>query len=164
MIALYRLWPWEIYLREMEQDGTYGNQVTLQVISNIYTIQICVLSTLGVGEGVDIQPQVNSSGNVQSYQQVFLGHCAEGQGEHYVALSEKLDYHIGFFSVHNNFVRSEAKADESAPDKSPDWRNLPDNIWETIFKKIFSLASSNAHITFAMNLMICITHVIVSHH
>ena len=120
VIPIYRLWPREIYLREMEQDGTYGDQVTLQIISSIYTIKICVLSTLGVGAGVDIQPQVNSSDNVQSYPHVFLGHCAEGQGEHYVALSEKLDDHIDFFSVHNNFVRSEAKADESAPDKSPD--------------------------------------------
>ena len=66
---------WEIYLREMEQDGTYGDQVTLQAISNICTIQICVLSTLRVGADVEIQPQVNSSDNVQSYPQVFLGHC-----------------------------------------------------------------------------------------
>ena len=59
----------------MEQDGTYGDQVTLQAISNICTIQICVLSTLRVGADVEIQPQVNSSDNVQSYPQVFLGHC-----------------------------------------------------------------------------------------
>ena len=31
-----------MYLREMEQDGTYGDQITLQAISNTYTIQICV--------------------------------------------------------------------------------------------------------------------------
>ena len=68
----------------MEQDGNYGNQVTLQAISNIYTIQIFVLSTLGVGADVDIQPQVNSSDNVQSYPHVFLGCFADGQGEHYV--------------------------------------------------------------------------------
>ena len=121
----------------MEQDGTYGDLVTLQAISNIYTIQICVLSALGVGADVDIQPQVNSSDNVQSYPQVLLGHCDEGQDEHYVALLEKLEDHIDLFLVHNNFVRSEVKADESTPDKSPDWRNLPDEIWEIIFKMIF---------------------------
>ena len=66
-----------MYLRKMDQDGTYGDQITLQAISIIYTIQICVLSTLGVGADVDIQPHINSSDNVQSYPRVFLGHCAE---------------------------------------------------------------------------------------
>ena len=105
----------------MEQGGrTYGDQVTLQAISNIYTIEICVLSTLGIGADDDIQSEVNSSDNVQSYPRIFLGHCAHYQGEHYVALSEELEDPIDFFSVHNNFVRSEAKAEESTPDKSPD--------------------------------------------
>ena len=118
--------PWQIYRSEMEQDETYGDQITSQAFSNIYNIQICVLSTLGVGADVDIQPQVDSSDNVQNYQQVFLGHCAEGQGEHYVALSEELEDHIDFICIHNDFVRCEAQADESTTDKSPDWRNLPD--------------------------------------
>ena len=42
----------------MEQDQTYGDQVTLQAISNIYTIQICVLPTLRVGADVDIDTDV----------------------------------------------------------------------------------------------------------
>ena len=96
-----------------------------------------MLSTLGVGADIGIQPQVNSSDNVQSYPQVFLGHCDEGQDEHYVVLLEKLKDHTDFFSVHNNFVRSEATADESTPNKSPDWRNLPDEIWEIDFKMVF---------------------------
>ena len=60
--------PWEIYLREMEQDGTYGDQITLQTISNIYTFQICVLSTLGLGPDADVNTQlyINSSDSVQS--------------------------------------------------------------------------------------------------
>ena len=64
-----------MYLRKMDQDGTYGDQITLQAISNIYTIQICVLSTLRVGADVDIQTHINSSDNVQSYPRVFLSHC-----------------------------------------------------------------------------------------
>ena len=91
--------PWQIYLREMEQGGTYGDQVTLQPISNIYTMQICVLSTLGLGADVDIQPQIYSSDNVQSYPRVFLGHCAEYEGEHYVALSKEVEDQINFFTV-----------------------------------------------------------------
>ena len=36
------------------RDGTYGNQVTLLAISVICTIQICVLSALGIVAEVDI--------------------------------------------------------------------------------------------------------------
>lgn len=46
--------PWQIYRCEMERDGTYGNQVTLLAISVTWTIQICVLSTLGIVVEVDI--------------------------------------------------------------------------------------------------------------
>ena len=77
----------------MDQDGTCEDQMTLQAISNIYTIQIYVLSTPGVDVDVDIQPHINSSDNVQSYPHVFLGHCAEVQAEYYVALSEELKDH-----------------------------------------------------------------------
>ena len=49
-----------------------GTRVTLQTFSSTYNIQICVLSTLGVGVDVGIQPQVDSSDNVQSYPRVFL--------------------------------------------------------------------------------------------
>ena len=129
--------PWEMYLRKMDQDGTYGDQITLQAISNIYTIQICVLSTLGVGADVDIQTHINSSDNVQSYTQVFLSHCAESQVEHYVALSEELDDHNDFFSVQKDFVRTKAKGYESAPGKSTVWRNFPHEIGEIIFKMAF---------------------------
>ena len=63
--------PWEMYLREMEQDGTYGDQITLQAISNTYTIQIFVSSVLDVGADVDIQPHINTSNNVQCFPRVF---------------------------------------------------------------------------------------------
>ena len=34
-------------------------------------------------------------------------------------------------------IKSEVKADEIAPNKSPDWRNLPDEIWEIILETVF---------------------------
>ena len=45
---------WQIYHREMEQNGTYGDQVMSLAISVICTIQICVLSALGIVAEVDI--------------------------------------------------------------------------------------------------------------
>ena len=109
-------------------------EVTLPAISNIYTNQICILSTLGVGADVDFQPHTNSSDNVQSYPRVFLGRCAERQGKPYVALSEELEDHISFFSVQNKFVRSEAKVDESVLDKPRGWRDLPDECRKLFLK------------------------------
>ena len=109
-------------------------EVTLSAISNIYTNQICILSTLGVGADVDFQPHTNSSDNVQSYPRVFLGRCAERQGKPYVALSEELKDHISFFSVQNKFVRSEAKVDESVLDKLSGWRDLPDECRKLFLK------------------------------
>ena len=141
----------------MEQDGTSGDQITLQAVSNIYTIQIFVLSTLGVGADVDIQLHINSSINAQSYPRDFLGHCPEGQGKHYVALSEELEDYIDFFSIQNNFARSETKADESAPNKSPKWRNLPDGIWEIIFKTVFQSCVYEWLHQIAVYLILCIT-------
>ena len=93
---------------------------TLQAISNIYTIQTYVLSTLAVGADVDIQPHINGSDNVQSYPQVFLGHCAKVQVEDYVALSKKLEDHIDFFSNPKELARGDG-----------------DEIWEITFKMIF---------------------------
>ena len=53
--------PSKIYLHEMKQDGTYEDLVMLKAISDMYPIQICVLSTLGIGADVDIQPQVKEA-------------------------------------------------------------------------------------------------------
>ena len=117
-----------IKLHEKKQVGTYEDQITLQAISNIYTIQTYVLSTLGVDLDVHIQPHINSSDNVQNYPHAFVGHCAEVQVEYYVTFLEELKDHIDFFPVQKNLLRSEAKADESALDKSPYWRNVPDEI------------------------------------
>ena len=117
-----------IKLHEKKQVGAYEDQITLQAISNIYTIQTYVLSTLGVDLDVHIQPHINSSDNVQNYPHAFVGHCAEVQVEYYVTFLEELEDHIDFFPVQKNLLRSEAKADESALDKSPYWRNVPDEI------------------------------------
>ena len=79
-----------------------------------------MLSTLAVDADVDIQPHINGSDNVQSYPQVFLGHCAKVQVEDYLTLSKKLEDHIDFFSNPKELVRSDG-----------------DEIWEITFKMIF---------------------------
>ena len=104
--------PSKIYLHEMKQDGTYEDLVMLKAISDMYPIQICVLSTLGIGADVDIQPQVKEA------------HPASPQtGGTYRMRYGKLS-----------------------------------------LKCFFSSVSLNGRITFAVCLMLCITHVIVAQH
>ena len=49
--------PWEKYIRQMETDGTYGDEITLRAISNIFNVRIIVVSTLGQGVRVEILPE-----------------------------------------------------------------------------------------------------------
>ena len=39
---------WADYLTEMNKDGTYGDHITLQAASDIFSVQITVHSSLGV--------------------------------------------------------------------------------------------------------------------
>ena len=109
-----------------------------------------MLSTLGLGADIDIQLYINSSDNVQSYPQIFLCHCAEGQGVHYVPPSEELEDHIDKSSA--------------PPTHYQNGRNLPGELWQIIFKMTFQPFVYNGHITFAVKLILCITHVIVLLH
>ena len=64
-------------------DGTYGDEITLRVISNIFNIEIIIVPTLGHGERVKIVPE-----NTNLFTRTTLGHFAEGHGEHYVTLED----------------------------------------------------------------------------
>ena len=72
---------WAEYLAEMNKDGTYGDHITLQAASNIFSAQITVHSSLGVEATTMISPFTEVG--VTNFN---LGHFAEGQGEHYVCL------------------------------------------------------------------------------
>ena len=58
------------YLGQMARDGTYGDQLTLRVASEIYNIQFTIISTLGAQGRITFE------------------HFAEGYGDYYVLLSE----------------------------------------------------------------------------
>ena len=38
---------WEDYLREMQNDGTIGDEITLRAMSEIFNVEFEVISTLG---------------------------------------------------------------------------------------------------------------------
>ena len=48
--------PWSQYIAEIQIIGTYGDEITLCAISNIFGIEIIVVSTLGQQELVHILP------------------------------------------------------------------------------------------------------------
>ena len=64
------------YITHMARDGTYGNQITLYAVANLYNIDIQIVSSLRVGG----QHAFNPSASV-SAATMYLGHFAENQGE-----------------------------------------------------------------------------------
>ena len=68
----------------MGRDGTYGDEITLRAIVNIFGIETVVVSTLGQQGLVHIQLE-----DSEPLSRVILGHFAEGRGFHYVVLEAK---------------------------------------------------------------------------
>ena len=64
-------------------NGTYGDEITFRAISNIFNVEIIIVSTLGQGGRVEIVPE-----NTNPFTRITLGHFTEGHGEHYVTLED----------------------------------------------------------------------------
>lgn len=71
--------PWSQYLNEMGRDQTYGDEITLRAIANIFCIGIVVISNLGQQRLNHIPPK-----DSELLLLVILDHFAGGQGFHYV--------------------------------------------------------------------------------
>ena len=69
----------------MAQSGTYGDHITLQAASNLYNVEIKIASSLRHHARTIIQPQ-----EYEPIARFCLGHFAEADGEHYVALDRYL--------------------------------------------------------------------------
>lgn len=81
----------EGYLNEMTRSSTYGDELTLRVMSEVLGIQIILVSTLGPQGRVIISPNDHFTSRT-----VVLGHFAEGDGEHYVVLARNEDNYDHF--------------------------------------------------------------------
>ena len=75
--------PWPQYLNSMSKDGTFGDAITLKAISDIFKVEIFVVSTLGKKGSITFRPENFSKGKIT------LGHFAEGHGYHYCVLEKK---------------------------------------------------------------------------
>ena len=73
---------WEDYLREMQSDGTFGDEITLRGMSEIFNVEFEVILTLGPAPKQIITPH-----NSLAMARLHIGHFAENEGTHYVALN-----------------------------------------------------------------------------
>ena len=73
---------WAAYLVNMAQDHMLGDQLTLFAGTNLFNVNIQIVSSLGTGASRVFQPM--SSIPIAT---LFLGHFAENYGEHYIALN-----------------------------------------------------------------------------
>ena len=75
--------PWSQYLNEMGRDQTYGDEIKLRAIANIFCIGTVIISNLGQQGLNHIRPK-----DSQPLFLAILGHFAGGQGFHYVVFPE----------------------------------------------------------------------------
>ena len=68
-----------MYLHTMARDGTFGDHITLQRISEIYNVDILVISNLGPEVTRLVSPSTRQD---FSRSILLLGHLGEGCGEH----------------------------------------------------------------------------------
>ena len=81
---VFPITDWGKYLMLMKQNGTFGDCITLSAIEQLYTVQIVVMSTLGLNGTRAFLPTLNCYD--PSLPVLLLGHTAEGRGDHYVSL------------------------------------------------------------------------------
>ena len=72
------------YLQGMARDGTYGDHLTLQRISEMFYVRFIVVSSLGYDAMRIISPTQDPSIDMPI---IALGHLAEGNGERYLTLT-----------------------------------------------------------------------------
>ena len=73
------------YIQQKDIESTYGDKLTLRPLSNIFNIEIEIVSTLGNDGRVSINPE-----NSNPLGRITLGYFAEGQGDHYVCLQREI--------------------------------------------------------------------------
>ena len=73
------------YIQQKDIESTYGDKLTLRPLSNIFNIEIEIVSTLGNDGRVSINPE-----NSNPLGRITLGYFVEGQGHHYVCLQREI--------------------------------------------------------------------------
>lgn len=78
----------EEYLENMSRGNTYGDQITLFAVANIFNVNVQIVSSLGNGAQHMFTPSTGAP-----FTTISLGHLAETHGEHYVSIHSRDDDH-----------------------------------------------------------------------
>ena len=155
--------PWEQYLvliEEVQMDSAYGDEMTLRAISNIFNVEIIIVSTLRQVGRVEIFPE-----NTNPFARITLRYIAEGRGEHYVTLEDLNEVgsesEVDIMDIDNSAVeiienKNEDNNLENLPEENINLEQLPLEILERIF--LSALISSDYtfpnHVCWTLNNMI----------
>ena len=115
-LELFAGMPWSKYLQAMANDGTYGDQLTLQAAADIYSLEIIVFSSLGVDATTVISPSLSDATTT-----VQLGHYAEQHGEHYVCVDAGMPSEDQLRDVDKKRNRSCEGVDSATPPGEETW-------------------------------------------
>ena len=94
----------------MQQDGTYGDELTLRTMADMYNIEFSVMSTYGREGQITVSPI-----NFQPRGVAVSGHLAEGQGYHYVVLQSLNSPEISAIQDHGIERTSDRDIDFQCP-------------------------------------------------
>ena len=91
---------WEDYLREIKNYGTFGDEITLPFMSEIFNVDFQVISTLGPAAWQIITPH-----NSVAMARLHVVHFAENEATHYAALNPNQEDCEGKY-LHHFFTHS----------------------------------------------------------
>lgn len=140
---VFPITDWNTYLYQMNCNGTFGDGTTLFSVARLYSVQIVVLSSLGVNGTRVFLPE----GNLYdvSLPVILIGHISEGKGDHYVSLETatteimtcivndafKIECVSDIMSI-SNYQRPHLTSESLVPSVTCDVRpNIISNISET---------------------------------
>lgn len=111
------------YTKKMEKHTEFGDHITLQAAAQHFSIDIVVLSSKGKKYNTVVSPicsTENSSPEPLPY--ILLGHFAEGDGTHYVAISsdsEQAVNELGLLSSQNLIQNDRVSIPSASSEMSP---------------------------------------------
>ena len=142
-LEMYAAMPWTQYLAGMAQNSSFGDQITLQAVANLFQIELIIVSSLGPEAQVTISPQ-----NSVPTARFTLGHFAEDEGIHYVCL-QHLDPSVSESVAQDNNnmdppgATSEIRTEQRKYPKNVELSQLPNEILNTIISFALTGTPSN---------------------
>ena len=59
-LKLFMATPWSSYVQQMRKSGTFGDELTLRTVANLFNLEITVISTLGEDAMAIMSPVSNA--------------------------------------------------------------------------------------------------------